>query len=67
MGIHLLCCAHGNECMGTHDAIHNIFVPIVQDVGLYMGHEQLHALLSKCSISLVDESTLCLPKMEFAP
>jgi len=46
MGIHLLCYAHGNECMGTHDAIHNTFVPIVQDVGLYVGHEQVHALLS---------------------
>ncbi len=44
MGIHFLCCAHGNECMGTHDAIHNTFVIIVWDVGLYMGQEQLHAL-----------------------
>jgi len=44
MGIHFLCCAHGNECMGTHDAIHNTFVIIVWDVGLYIGQEQLHAL-----------------------
>jgi len=46
MGIHLLCCAHDNECMGTHDAIHNIFVAIVQDIGLFVEQEQLHALLS---------------------
>jgi len=29
MGIHLLRCAHGNERIGTHDAIHNTFVTIV--------------------------------------
>jgi hypothetical protein len=46
MSVHLLCCAHGNECMGTHDAIHNTFVAIVQNVGLYVGQEQLHALSS---------------------
>jgi hypothetical protein len=44
MGIHFLCCAHGNECMGTHDAIHNTFVAIARNVRLYMGQEQLHAL-----------------------
>jgi hypothetical protein len=32
--------------METHGVIHNAFVVIVQDVGLYMGQEQLHALLS---------------------
>jgi hypothetical protein len=46
MDIHFLCCAHGNECMGTHNAIHNTFVAIVQDVSLYVGQEQLHAFLS---------------------
>jgi hypothetical protein len=45
MGIHLLCCAHDNECMGTHDAIHKLFVAIVQNIGLFIGQEQLHALL----------------------
>jgi hypothetical protein len=46
MGIHFLCCAHGNECMGTHDVIHNTFVAFVQDVSLYVGQEQLYAILS---------------------
>jgi hypothetical protein len=46
MDIHLLYCAHGNECMRTHDAIHNTFVAIVQDVNLYVRQKQLHALLS---------------------
>jgi hypothetical protein len=68
MGIHLLCCAHDSECMGTHDAIHNIFVAIVRDVGLYVGQEQLHAhFFQQCSPPLFDESTLCSLKMEFAP
>jgi len=26
MGIHFLCCVHGNECTRTHDAIHDTFV-----------------------------------------
>jgi hypothetical protein len=37
MGIHLLHCAHGNERMGTHDAIHNTFAAIAQDVGFHVG------------------------------
>ncbi len=28
MGIHLLCCVHGNKHIRTHDAIHNTFVAI---------------------------------------
>jgi hypothetical protein len=37
MGIHLLHCIHGNEGMGTHDAICDTFVAIVQDVGFHVG------------------------------
>jgi hypothetical protein len=44
MDIHLLCCTH--EHTKTHDAIHNTFVAIVQDVGFHVGQEQLHVLLS---------------------
>jgi hypothetical protein len=46
MGIHLLHCAHGNERMGTHDAVCNTFVAIAQDVGFHVGWTQLHALPS---------------------
>jgi hypothetical protein len=46
MGIHLLRCAHGNECIGTHDAICNTFVAIARDVGFHVGQKQLHAFLS---------------------
>jgi hypothetical protein len=46
MGIHFLCCVHGNECTGTHDAIHDTFAAIAWDVGFHVGWEQLHALPS---------------------
>jgi hypothetical protein len=39
MGIHLLCCAHGNECIGTHDVIHDTFVAIAQDSGFHVGQK----------------------------
>jgi len=46
MGIHFLCYAQGNEHIGTHDAIHDTFATIVQDVGFHRGEKQLHVLLS---------------------
>jgi hypothetical protein len=46
MGIHLLCCVHGNERIGTHDAIHDTFVAVVWDASFHMGRKQLHALPS---------------------
>jgi hypothetical protein len=42
--IHFLHCVHGNERTGTHDAICNTFVAIMQDASLHMGWEQLHVL-----------------------
>jgi hypothetical protein len=36
MGIHFLCCAHGNECIGTHGAICDTFVAIAWDVACGM-------------------------------
>jgi hypothetical protein len=46
MDIHLLCCAHGNKRIGTHDVIRNIFVAIMPNVNFHMGQEKLHVLLS---------------------
>jgi hypothetical protein len=46
MGIHLLHCAHGNEHIGTHDAIHSILVAIAWNVSFHVGRQQLHAFLS---------------------
>ncbi len=36
MGIHLFCCAHGNEHIETHDAIHDTFVAIVWDANFHV-------------------------------
>jgi hypothetical protein len=52
MGIHLLCCAHGNECTKTHDAVCNIFVAIVWNDGFHVGQKQLHVLPLATLISL---------------
>jgi hypothetical protein len=34
MGIHILRCAHGNECTRTHDVIHDIFATIMGAITL---------------------------------
>jgi len=39
MGIHLLCCAHGKECTGTHDVIYGTFAAIVRDASFHMEQE----------------------------
>ncbi len=46
MGVHLLHCTHGNECIGTYDGVCNTFATIAWDVGFHMGWEQVHALPS---------------------
>jgi hypothetical protein len=46
MGIHLLCCAYGNERTRTHDAICDTFDAITWNVGFHMGWKQLHVLSS---------------------
>jgi hypothetical protein len=46
MGIHFLCCAQGNECIGTHDAICDTFSIIVWDACFHVGQEQLHVFPS---------------------
>jgi hypothetical protein len=39
MGIHLLRCVHNNERTRTHDAIHDTFAAIAQNVGFHMGRK----------------------------
>jgi hypothetical protein len=39
MGIHLLCCAHGNERIRTHNAICDTFVAITQNVSFHVGRK----------------------------
>jgi hypothetical protein len=45
MGIHFFCCAHGNECMKTHNAVCDTFVVIAWDVGFHMRWEQLQVFI----------------------
>jgi hypothetical protein len=63
--VHLLCCASGNECMGTHDAIQDTFAAITRDDDFHVGWKQL-CFFQPRSIPLIDELTLCSPKMKFA-
>jgi hypothetical protein len=46
MGIHFLHCAHGNECIGTHDVICNTFATIAWDASFHVGQKQLHVFPS---------------------
>jgi hypothetical protein len=46
MGIHLLCCAHGNKHTIIHDAICDTFTTIVWDVDFHAGWKQVHVFLS---------------------
>jgi hypothetical protein len=46
MGIHLLHCINGNECIGTHDVVWNTFVTIAWDVDFHVGQKQLHLIIS---------------------
>jgi hypothetical protein len=46
MGIHLLCCAHGNKHIRIHDAICNTFTAIIWDVDFHVGWKQIHVFLS---------------------
>jgi hypothetical protein len=48
MGIHLICYVHDNEHMGVHDAIRDIFVAIVWDVGFHI--EQANLVPQYCAI-----------------
>jgi hypothetical protein len=62
MGIHILCCAHGNEHTGTHNEIRNTFVAIVQNVGFHMGWKQLRALLATMFNSSCQRINIVLTK-----
>jgi hypothetical protein len=45
MGIHFLCCDHGNECTWTNGVVYDTFVAIMRNVGFHMGWKQ-HVLPS---------------------
>jgi hypothetical protein len=62
MGIHLSHCVHGNEHIGTHDAICNTFVTIAQDASFHVGRKQLHVLLSTTFNSFCQRIDIMLTK-----
>jgi len=66
IGVHLLCHAHGNEYMGTHDVVCDTFVAIAQDVGFHVGWKQLHTLPSTMFHSSHWRVDIVLTKMELA-
>ncbi len=46
MGMHFVRYVHGNECIGTYDAIHDTFATIARDASFHVGWKQLHVLPS---------------------
>jgi len=67
IGIHLLHYVHGNERTGTHVLVCDTSTTITQDVGFHVGENNYMHFFQSHSTLLVDELTLCLPKMTFAP
>jgi hypothetical protein len=45
ISIYSLRCVHSNKHIETHDAIHDMFIIIVQNISFHVGQEQLHELL----------------------
>jgi hypothetical protein len=62
MGIHLLCCTHGNERIGTHNVVHDTFAAIARNVGFHVGRKQLHALPSTTFNSSCQQIDIVLTK-----
>jgi hypothetical protein len=67
MGIHLLCCVHDNERIGTHDVLMTPLSPLHEMLVSMWDENDYMRFLQSHSIPFVDDSTLCLPKMTFAP
>jgi hypothetical protein len=61
-GIHLLHYTHGNECIGTHDVVSDIFATIVWEVGFHVGWEQLHVFPLTTSNSSYQQVDIVLTK-----
>jgi hypothetical protein len=62
MDIHFLHCTHGNEHIGTHDAIHHTFAAIVRNVNFHMGWQLLHLLLSTTFHSFCQQINIVFTK-----
>jgi hypothetical protein len=55
--VHLFCCAHDNECRGTHE-ICGIFVAIARDASFHVGRKHYMHFFQPCSTLFVNELTL---------
>jgi hypothetical protein len=68
MGIHLLHCVHGNNrtriCMMQFVTL---LLPLCKMLASTWNENNYMHLFQLCSIPLIDKSTLCSLKMEFAP
>ncbi len=62
MGIYLLRCAHDNEHIGTHDAIHDPFATIMRDANFHVGQKQLHTFPSTTFNSFHQQINIVLTK-----
>ncbi len=67
MGIHLLRCAHGNERTKTHNEVVTFLLSLHHMLISMWGENNYMCFLKTRSTIFVNESTLCTPKMEFAP
>jgi hypothetical protein len=62
MGIHLLRYTHGNECIGTHDVVCDIFATIVWEASFHVGWKQLHVFSLATSNSSYQQVDIVLIK-----
>ncbi len=66
MGIHLLCCAHGNKHIGTHDVIPTFLLSLGEMSASLWDKNNYICFLQPHSTPFINELTLCLPKITFA-
>ncbi len=67
MGIHLLHYVHNKKRTKTHDAIRAPLPPLREMLVSTWDQNNYMCFLQPHSTPLINESTLCLPKMAFAP
>jgi hypothetical protein len=68
MGIHFLCCIHGNKC--TWKPMMQFATPLLPLCGMLAstwGKNNYMHFFQTCLIPPIDKLTLCSPKMAFAP
>jgi exonuclease I len=64
IGIHLMCCAHGNEHTKIHDVVCDIFITIMRNVDFHVRQKQLHMFVLTMSNSFHRQINSVLTKNE---